>query len=105
MSTKIFGVSDDLIEFEGDLDGEVSYYSNKDSKQGLLITIDDGTILEINYGKGGSSIWGIFVIKKGNLFDKLELCDDEDAEIYSDIVFMKDGCKTAYASSEWEKVS
>ena len=29
----------------------------------------------------------------GGLFERLDLCDDEDADVYSDILYMKDSQK------------
>ena len=47
----------------------------------------------------------IKVLEKGLLFDKLDICTDEDSEIYSDIIYFKEGIKFAYAGiSNWERV-
>lgn len=98
--TKVYGTSDDLIEFEGDVSGEVGCCDN-----GVLLVFSDGTILEVKYGKLGRAIWGITLHKQGELFDRIELCDDEDADIYSDIAHFRDGLKSAIAATEWENVS
>ena len=102
--TKVYGASDDLIEFAGDVDGEVSAYGTDDRDQGVLLYFNDGTLLEAKYGKAGQGIWGLNVIQKGHLFEKFEPCADEDAEIHSDIVYFADGLKWAYAAREWERV-
>ena len=104
LTTKIYGQSDDNIYTEGDYSGQYAYYGTDEQEHGILLVINDGTILEIKYGKGDLAIWGIQVIKKGILFDRIEYCDNEDANIYSDIVFLKEGIKFIYACSDWEKI-
>ena len=104
MTTKVYGVSDDLIEFEGDLSGEVGCYGTEDNEQGVLLIFSDGTVLEVKYGKNDSAIWAINVLHKGTLFGSIELCADEDSDPYSDIVHFKDDIKWAYAAREWERV-
>ena len=96
MSTKIYGCSDDLIEFEGDVSGEVC------ADKALLIC-SDGTLLSIIYESDG--IWTIKVIAIGSLFDKISKCVVENGDKYSDIVTIKHGLEWAYASTGgWEKV-
>lgn len=102
--TKVYGTSDDLIEFEGAFSGEVGAYGTGDKEQGVLLNISDGTVLEIKYGKLDQAIWHIKVLKKGAAYDNFDPCDDEDADIYSDIVTLRGEVKWAYASTEWEKV-
>ncbi len=80
---KIFGHSDDLVEFEGQMNDEFDCYD------GLKISFIDGTQVLISYGKGNLGIWKIEVLSIGDKFDRLEECFDEDAEIYSDILYMK----------------
>lgn len=106
MGTRIYGRSDDLIDFEGDIHGEVGCYgTHEDDAQGVLLAIDDGTMAVIKYGKpGGGAIWSVTVLREGALFERLEICTDEDAEIYSDILHLKDGAKVAWASRAWERV-
>lgn len=103
--TTIYGTSDDLIEFEGAFSGEVGAYGTDDEDKGVLIVISDGTLLEVKYGKGGQGIWGITVLKKGAAYDSFEPCDDEEADIYSDVVTLRGEVKFAYASRDWEKVA
>ncbi len=104
MTTKIYGASDDLIEFEGDVDGEIGSYARDEDKHGTLIVCSDGTILEAKYGKGDMGVWGIAVIKRGMLFESHTPCLDEDADPHSDVVAFKDHLMWAYAASEWERV-
>lgn len=101
MKTVIYGASDDLIEADGDFSGEFSCYGTDDNKHGLLLIISDGTILEIQYGKLGQGIWGIKVHREGPLFDKISFCSDENDEIYSDQVFMKQGVSSILICTEW----
>ncbi|MFA6315769.1 MAG: hypothetical protein WC648_05385 [Candidatus Paceibacterota bacterium] len=104
MASNVYGSSDDLIEFSGDVYGEVGCYGTDDNEHGVLVIFSDGTLLEVKYGKCDMGIWGITLIQKGSLFDKIEPCMDENAKPYSDIAIFKDGLKWAYASKEWEKV-
>jgi len=103
--TKIYGSSDDLIEFEGDFTGEVGCYGTDDREHGVLVLVSDGSVLEVKYGKGGDGIWEVKLLKQGQQFDRIEPCTDEDADIYSDIAYFKAGITWAYAATEWEKVS
>lgn len=103
--TTIYGASDDLIEFEGGYYGEVGCYGTSDREQGVLIIVSDGTLLEVKYGKNDMAIWGINVINKGSAFKSIELCDDEDAPIYSDVVTLQGEIKFIYAATDgWDKV-
>lgn len=110
MATKVYGASDDLIEFEGDCRGEVNCYGTDDRDQGVLVVMSDGTILEIQYGKLDQGIWGITVLRKGRLFERLDQCESEDADPYSDVAHFRDGIKWASAAtgnwheSSWETV-
>lgn len=51
MATKVYGASDDLIEFDGDLRGEVGCYGTDEKEHGVLVVFSDGTLLDIQYGK------------------------------------------------------
>ncbi len=104
MATKVYGSSDDLIEFEGDVDGEVCQYGTDDGNQGNLCIFSDNTILEIKYGKMQRGIWEIKVRQNGSLFDRLEECNEDEGENYSDIAYFKDGLKWAYSAKEWSIV-
>lgn len=103
--TKIYGASDDLVEFDGDFSGEVGCYGTDDQERGVLVVVSDGTILEVKYGKGGDGIWEVKLLKQGTLFDKMDLCTDEDAYQHSDVAYFREGVKWAYAATEWDKVS
>jgi hypothetical protein len=106
MGTKIYGASDDLIEFDGEYGGEVGCYGTyRDDHPGVLVTCSDGTVLMVKYGKADMGVWGITVLHKGTLFDRFDVCTDEDADPYSDVVHLKDGIKWVYAATDnWSKV-
>jgi hypothetical protein len=104
MSTIVYGASDDLIEFEGDCNGEVGAYGTDDADQGVLLVFSDGTLIEAKYGKGGKGIWAMTLLQRGDLFQKIHQCADEDAETHSDVVHFSDGKLSAYSATEWESV-
>lgn len=103
MTTKIYGRSDDLIEFEGDIHGEVGFIGDED-KPGCLLIFTDGTLLEVKYGKPQGGIWAIVVVNAGPLFERVDICTDDEATPYSDVAHLKDGAKLAFAASSWERV-
>ena len=81
--SKVYGYSDDVVVIEH-IDGgctEIDCY-DKD----IAIEFADGTVVHISYGKDDKAIWGIEVTTHGGAsYQKIE-CDDEDADIYSDIL-------------------
>jgi len=87
--TKVYGASDDLIEFEGDVEGEVGHYSEKP----CTVTMSDGTQLSVLYGKPKphDGVWWIRLKKAGPLFDRIDECFDDNAKPYSDVAWFKDG--------------
>lgn len=93
MKTKVYGASDDLIEFEGDYSGEQGEY-NTSELHPVALFISDGTVMFIWYSDAG--IWKINVKHKGSLFDEMTICTDENETPYSDVVYFKDGIKWAY---------
>lgn len=107
MSTRVYGCSDDLIEIEGDVRGETNYHTpdNEDEKHGCLVIVSDGTMLDVRYGKNGEGIWEVKLVKRGDLFERIDQCDDADADPYSDVAHFKDGVKWAYAAKSWEKMT
>jgi hypothetical protein len=106
MSTRIYGQSDDLIEFDGDVSGEVGCYQhNEDDDRPALIVCSDGTVIAVLYGDDVvGAVWKLAVKHAGPLFDRIELCDDEDADPHSDQAFFRDGLKWAYVAKDWERV-
>lgn len=105
MATRVYGASDDLIEFEGDVYGEVGCFGTDDRDKGVLVILSDGSILEVKYGKHDRAIWSVALIRQGSLFRQIIPCADEDAKPYSDQAFFGDGLKWAYAATSWEAVS
>jgi len=102
--TRIYGASDDLIEFDGEFSGEVGCYGTDDREHGVLVVVSDGTVLEVKYGKGGRGIWEVKLLHQGSLFERIDLCTDDEADPYSDQAFFKPGVKWCYAAKEWEPV-
>ena len=100
--TRVYGSSDDLIEIEGDIEGEIG------SMYPMVISFSDGTILRAEYGKKilgeHRGIWFIEVIRKGDLFDRIIECTDEDADIYSDQAIFDDGIEFAAGGREIEYI-
>lgn len=83
--TMVTGVSDDLIEIEGEIVEEFDCF---DCKNGRL-ACSDGTLLRVDYDNDG--LWRFGVIYKGQLFDrKDEGSVDEDE---NDRVYFKPGLK------------
>ena len=80
--TRVYGASDDLVEIENSLysDAEIGCF-NRD----VRLEFYDGTIIRIGYPKEDAAIWWIEVEKQGTATQELSVCNDEDAEIYSDI--------------------
>ena len=96
MATNVYGSSDDLIKFTGDISGEINCCVTEEYNP-VGVIFSDGTLLKVWYGKeehGG--VWGIKVVQKGTLFDCLVICTDEDADPYSDVANFKPGLKWAY---------
>lgn len=104
MSTRIYGRSDDLIEFDGDVYGEVSCASNYDAQAGIMVICSDGTILDVKYSRIVLGVWNVALVARGTLLDSIEPCVDEDADPYSDVATFRDGLKWAYAAHRWERV-
>ena len=106
MATEVYGSSDDNVSFEGDFGGEVGCYGTDSREKGVLVVMSDGTLLEVKYGKGGRGIWEVKLLRKGVLFDRIDQCDCEDADPYSDVAHFKDGIQWAYAATrDWELVA
>ena len=108
MATKIYGASDDLIEFEGDVAGEAGYSGHDrddDKPPGCLVVCSDGTVLRVHYGKpmhGG--VWLVELVNRGLLFERIDVCVDEDATPYSDVAHFGGGLKWAIKATGWERI-
>lgn len=104
MSTKVYGTSDDLIELEGDVRGEVGYYGSGPEEPGTLF-FSDGTVLDVWYGKKDhEGVWAVNPRRAGPLFDRVDVCTDEDATPYSDVAHFRPGLTWAYFSKGAEQV-
>lgn len=107
MATKVYGASDDLIEFDGDVDGEVGAFGTDDEDSpGVLIMFSDGTLATAKYGKNDEGLWELKVLKPGTLFDRREEIFEETQDGHSDVLHFRDGLTWAYAAKgDWEKVA
>ena len=83
---KVYGYSDDVVVIEGSKykEDEIGCYDAT-----VRIHFSAGTVIHIGYPKPGKGVWWIEVEQKGSANMEMSYCDDEDAEIYSDI-FMID---------------
>ena len=79
---KVYGASDDLVEIENSKykADEIGCYDHD-----VRIRFFDGTVIRVGYPKDGLAIWWIEIEKQGTAENKLTICSDEDARIYSDI--------------------
>lgn len=103
MATRVYGASDDLIEFEGDLRGEVGCYGCTGDSP-VLLAFSDGTILSVAYGKNGLGIWAVAALRQGDMLERIDYCDDEDATPYSDVAHFRDGPLKAWCGKDSERV-
>ncbi len=100
MSTRIYGASDDLVEIEGDVSGEVDCYDAD-----VLLACSDGTAILAHYGKPARvGVWCLTVLREGDLYEGIDLCTSEDADPYSDVVRFRDGLKWVRAGKGGELV-
>ena len=79
---KVYGCSDDLVEIEGSAyrEDEIGCY-DKD----VRIRFVDGTVIRVGYAKPSMAAWYIIVEKQGTAEQKLTVCEDENAKVYSDV--------------------
>lgn len=80
---KVYGCSDDLVEIEG------SVYKEKEIgcfDKDVEIELTDGAVIRIGYPKKDLCVWWIEIEKQGTEKQTLTICEDEDADIYSDIL-------------------
>lgn len=103
--TWVYGCSDDLIEFAGELCGEIGCYgTDDDDDMGTLVAFSDGTVLSIKYGKNGMGIWSIMALREGERFSRIDPCSDEEAAPYSDVAWFRPGKLKAWAAKHCEAV-
>ena len=96
MSTTIYGHSDDLIEFEGDVDGE----AHCDIHKAVLIVASDGTCLRMHCDE--DDVWRIKIVNTGMLLDRIDVCFKPSKDNYSDIVHFLDGLERIFVASNWQ---
>lgn len=79
---KVYGQSDDLVIIEGAKypDDEIGCF-----ERDVRITFADGTVILVGYSKPDKAVWWIKKEIQGPAYQKLTICEDEDADIYSDI--------------------
>lgn len=79
---KVYGCSDDLIEIEGSSykEDEIGCY-NRD----VRIWFEDGTVIRVGYSKKDLGVWWVEIEFAGYAEKKIQYCNDEEADIYSDI--------------------
>lgn len=79
---RIYGASDDLVEIEGSKyqEDEIGCFDHD-----VRITFQDGTVILVGYPKPDCGVWWVKKEIQGPAYQKLTVCNDADAEIYSDI--------------------
>lgn len=79
---KVYGYSDDTVCIEHIEGGctEIECFG-----EDVLITFEGGTVIRVGYSKKGMAVWWIEVEAEGNAYSELQLCEDENAEPYSDV--------------------
>lgn len=88
--TRVYGASDDLVEFEGDIDDEIDVFSHvNDSAKPIVVGFDENTKVRVFYSKDG--IWVIELMVAGHLFSEIR---KRSGDKYSDELIMKDGLKS-----------
>lgn len=105
MSTTVYGCSDDLVEFEGDVTGEVGSFDEGP----VSLRFSDGTRLTIEYAPEGEplAVWRIVVEKRGPLFVNVDPCEDDSNKIYSDVAYFVSGlewCEWRVKGRRWARV-
>lgn len=98
--TRVYGASDDLVEVEGAVTGEVGCYG-----AGVLLVFSDGTLIRVKYGKPCGGVWALDLVHRGELLEDIVVCTDEDSVMHSDVAHFRPGLKWAYAAKDWERVS
>ena len=79
---KVYGCSDDLVEIEGSAykEDEIGCYDSD-----VRIRFVDGTVIRVGYPKENLGVWWIEVEKTGTAHHVLDVCNNEDANPYSDV--------------------
>ena len=79
---KVYGYSDDVLCLDGAPypSGEIDCFDST-----VEVLFSDGTKIEAGYGKAQMGIWWIKILEQGTAEYTLTTCNDEEADIYSDI--------------------
>lgn len=79
---KVYGCSDDLVEIENSTykEDEIGCYDSD-----VRIRFLDGTVIRVGYSKPNLAVWWIEVEKQGTAKQTLTICEDEEADVYSDV--------------------
>lgn len=79
---KVYGCSDDLVEIDGS-----DYHENEIGcyEQDVRIWFKDGTVIRVGYSKPDCAVWWIKLESVGTEWWNIDICNDEDAEVYSDV--------------------
>ena len=84
---KVYGCSDDLVEIEGSKykEDEIGCFDRD-----VRIWFEDGTVIRVGYpkrdlAKRDLGVWWIEIECAGFAEKKIQYCNDEEADIYSDI--------------------
>ncbi len=78
---KIYGDSDNTVVIDG-----LSYKKAIECyNKNVIIEFKDGTVVKVSYLKDDKAIWSIDFIESGPAYKNLRVCNNENAEIYSDV--------------------
>ena len=79
---RIYGCSDDYVIIDGSCyaENQIDCYDRD-----VLIHFTDGTVIRIGYCKPDLGVWYIVVEETGTATQTLTVCEDEDADVYSDV--------------------
>lgn len=91
---RVYGYSEDIVEVEDDSGNCLREIDCYDADVRIWFT--DKTQILVHYGKPNLAVWEIKVENKCEGFWNKKICNDESAEIYSDIVEVNAdiaGCK------------
>ena len=105
MATKVYGASDDLIEFEGDVAGEVGAYGTDDKDHGVLLVFSDGTMLEVSTARPSSQSGASQCWRAGMSFRTSSTVRTRTRYHTPTWRHFGLGLKWCYAAKEWERVS
>ena len=97
MSSKVYGASDDLIEFDGECSGEYGRYGTSEDHP-TMVAFSDGTVT--NWWFADDGIWHCRLLNKGIMFAGLQICTDSDDDPHSDILVFVDGKLRAWIDGQ-----